>query len=73
MQVLAATTTSNTYNVILDISKSEVAMLAKKGASLVDQGGNYDSMNDLMISGCTSLGHGFPILQSMGIKMHLTS
>ena len=30
----------------------------KNGDTLVDQGGNSYSMNALMISGCTSLGHG---------------
>ena len=40
IQVSVATTTSNTNTVTLVIPKSQVAILAKKEATLVDQGGN---------------------------------
>ena len=58
MQVSGAATTSNTDTVTLDIPKSEVAMMSKKGYSLVYQYRNSYLMNALMISGRTSLGHG---------------
>ena len=58
MQVPVTTTTSNTDTVTPVILKSQVSMLAKKGDTLVDQGGNSYSINALMLSGCTSLDHG---------------
>ena len=33
------------YTITIELPKSQVAMLAKKGATLVDQGGKYYSMN----------------------------
>ena len=60
MQVMEAETTRNTYTVNPEIPNCQVSMLFKKGATLVDQGGNSYSMNALILSGCTSLGNGNP-------------
>ena len=49
------TTTSDTDTVTLVIHKYQVDMLAKNGATLVDQGGNSYSINSLMLSGRMSL------------------
>ena len=57
MQVQATTTTSNTYTVNLLIPKFQVAMMAKKGDTIIDQGGNSYSMNVLMLSGFIYLDH----------------
>ena len=57
MQVLASATTSDIYTVTIEIPKSQISMLAKKGDTLVDQGGNLYLMNALMLSVHTSLGH----------------
>ena len=56
--MLASSTTRDTDTVTLDITKSQVAILAKRGTTLVDQGRNSYLMNALMLSGCTYLGHG---------------
>ena len=50
MQVSETTTTSNTDTVTLMIPKSQVSMLAKKGATLVDQVVNSYLINALVIS-----------------------
>ena len=55
MQVSETITTSNTYTVTLVLTNSQVAMLDKRGATLVDQVRNSYPMNALMLSGCTSL------------------
>ena len=51
------TTTSDTDTDTLDIPTPQVAMMVKKGDTLVDQGGNLYLMNALMLSVHTSLGH----------------
>ena len=58
MKVLATTTTSETDTVSLVIPKSQVAILAKNGATLVYQGGKLYSMNALMILYYKFLDHG---------------
>ena len=50
MQVSAAATPSAINTVTINIPKSQVAMLAKKGATIVNQGGNSYSMNALRLS-----------------------
>ena len=58
IQVSGTTTTSDTETVTLVIPNPRVAMLAKKGATLFDQGGNSYLINALMLLGCTSFDHG---------------
>ena len=58
VQFLAVTTTIDVDTGTLMIPKSQVAILAKKGYTLVDQNGNSYSMNDLILPGCTSFGSG---------------
>ena len=58
MQVEATTTTINTNTVTLVIPKSQMAMLAKKGDTIVDLGGNSYLMHSLMLSDQNSLDHG---------------
>ena len=58
MRVLVAATKSDTDTVNLEIPKSQVYMMSKKGYNLVGQGGNSYSMNALMLSGHPSLGLG---------------
>ena len=50
MQVSAAATPSAINTVTIKIPKSQVAMLAKKGATIFDQGGDSYSMNASRIS-----------------------
>ena len=57
MQVSETTTTSNTDTVNLLIPKFQVAMMAKKGDTIIYQGGNSYSMDVLMLSGFISLDH----------------
>ena len=54
---MLTTTTSNIDTLTLVIPKSQMAMLAKKGATLVDQGRNVYLSNALMLSDCKSLYH----------------
>ena len=58
MQVLVTATTSDTYTVELVIPKSQVTMLAKRGAILVDKCGKSYSINALILSDCKSRDHG---------------
>ena len=51
------TNTSDTGTVELVITKPQVAIMAKKGDNIIDQGGNSYSMNALMLLGCTFLDH----------------
>ena len=57
IQVSATATTSDTYTITLVIPKSQVAMMVKMETPLVDKGGNSYSLNALMPSGRTYLGH----------------
>ena len=57
MQVPAAATTSDTDTITFEIPKSQVVMLYKKGPNLVNKGSNSYSMNDLMLSVFTYVGH----------------
>ena len=57
IQVLFTTITSNIDTLTLVIPKSQMAMLANKGATLVDQGGYVYLSNALMLSDCKSLYH----------------
>ena len=58
MQVSATATTRNKYTINIVITKSQVTMLAKKEATLIDKGIKSYSMNALMLSGRRSLDHG---------------
>ena len=40
----------STDRIIVEIPKSQVAIMAKKGATIVDQGGNYYSMSVVILS-----------------------
>ena len=57
MQVSATTTTSDTDTVTIVIPKSQVAMMAKKGSTLVDQCGTSYLINACMLSDRASLDH----------------
>ena len=57
-KVSATTTTSDTDTVTLVIPNYQVAMLSKKGDTLVDQGVKPYTTNYLMLSGRTSLDNG---------------
>ena len=50
MQVSDAETPTATDTIMTDITKSQVAMLPKKGEIHIDQGGNSYSMNALTLS-----------------------
>ena len=58
VQVSSAAPTSNTYTVTLDIPKSQLDIINKRGGTLVDQGVNSYSINTLMLPCCMSIGHG---------------
>ena len=50
IQVSASVALRSIYSIIIEITKSQVALLAKKGATIVDQGGNYYSMGVITLS-----------------------
>ena len=50
MQVSDTETPSAIDTITIEITKSQVAMLSKKGATIIDQGGNSYSMNALTLS-----------------------
>ena len=50
MKVSDAETPSAIDKIMTEISKFQVAMLSKKGANIIDQGGNSYSMNALTLS-----------------------
>ena len=50
MQMTAAETSSAINTFTIGIPKSQVAMMAKRGYTLIDQGGNSYSMNALTLS-----------------------
>ena len=49
MQVLSAATPSSIDTITIEVPKSQVSMLAKKGGTLIDQGVNSYSMNSLTL------------------------
>ena len=55
MQVSSASTQSAMDTITVDIPKSQVVILAKKGANLVDQGGNSYSTNAMPVLNRKSL------------------
>ena len=50
MRVSSDTTPSDMDTIMIEIPKSQVAMLLKKGSTLIDQGGDSYSMNASRIS-----------------------
>ena len=50
MQLSAAAAPRSMDTITVEIPKSQVAMLEKKGATIVDQGGNYYSVNVMTLS-----------------------
>ena len=50
MQVSDAETPSAIDTITIKITKSQVAMLSNKGATIIDQGGNSYSINALTLS-----------------------
>ena len=50
MRVSSDTTSSDMDTIMIEIPKSQLAMLLKKGSTLIDQGGNLYSMNALTLS-----------------------
>ena len=69
MQVSATTNEIDTDIVSFVIPKSQVAMLAKKGDTLIDQGRKSYLINALMLSDHNSLDHGiFKLTANGGTK-----